>query len=171
MEYFCISWKTKPHFNFKNSQAALKTTKLTLSASSFKASGLKGRLYHQNNNTRQKTKCTVFESQTDTVWKESSEDAEPKLAWTRTEKILLRLHGCHSELRLLSWLWRGLRIFLTSVYPWFSWRAEKDLSGATAAEEPRDSGVCTDVSPASWALIPSVWPHRRDGTCCCLHPS
>ncbi len=78
MEYFCISWKTKPHFNFKNSQAALKTRKLTLSASSFKASGLKSRLYHQNNSTRQKTKCTVFESQTDTVWKESSEDAEPK---------------------------------------------------------------------------------------------
>ncbi len=78
MKYFFISWKTKPHFNFKNSQAALKTRKRTLSASSFKASGLKDRLYHQNNSTRQKTKCTVLESQTDTVWKESSEDAEPK---------------------------------------------------------------------------------------------
>lgn len=156
---------------------------LTLSALTFKPSGLKSRLPSKQLHSAD-TQCTVCESQADTVWKDSSVDAEslqccrakttvvtepercsqhwdsggrqnkPLSPATRAEKIHLRLHDCHSELSLLSWLWRSLRIFLTSVYLRFSWRAEKDLSGATAAEEPQDRGVRKDVSSASCCLIP-----------------
>lgn len=103
-------------------------------------------------------------------WDSWERQNKPLSPTTRAEKIHLRLHDCHSELSLLSWLWRSLGIFLTSVYLRFSWRAEKDLSGATAAEEPQDRGVCRDVSRASWCLIPhntdSVQPQRQDVTCC-----
>lgn len=148
---------------------------LTLSASTFKASGLKGRLPSKQLHSAEKKMYCVGKpswlrlervqwgcretlqcctAKTSIVTEPSKNKPLPPA--TRTEKIHLRLHDCHSELTLLSWLWRGLRIFLTSVYLRFSWRAEKDLSGATAAEEPQDRGICKDVSSASWALIPSV---------------
>lgn len=157
-----------------------------MSASTFKASGLKGRLpskqlhsaehkmycvrkpnWHSLERVqwgcretlqccRAKTSIVTEPRRCSQRWDTGESKNKPLSPATRTEKIHLRLHDCHSALSLLSRLWRSLGIFLTSVYLRFSWRAEKDLSGATAAEEPQDRGVCKDVSSASWALILSV---------------
>ncbi len=54
----------KPHLNLQKFPGQLwKTMKLTLSASTFKASGLKGRLPSKQLHSAEKTKCTVLESQ------------------------------------------------------------------------------------------------------------
>lgn len=144
---------------------------LTLSASAFKPSALRSRLPSKQLHSAEHTMHCVRKPSWHRL-EDSSEDEEPKRpSWQsrrdvhstetpeedKTSLFLpqqnLRLHDCHSELTLLSWLWRSPRIFLSSVYLRFSRRAEKDLSGATSAEEPRDRGVCEDESSASWCLI------------------
>ncbi len=100
--------------------------KLTLSASTFKASGLKGRLpSKQLHSAENKMYCVgkpnwlrlervqwgcretlqCCRAKTSIVTELSKNKPLPPA--TRTEKIHLRLHDCHSELTLLSWLWRG----------------------------------------------------------------
>jgi len=95
-------------------------------------------------------------------WDTRGRQNKPLPPATRAEKHL-RLHDCHSQLTLLSWLWRSPRIFLSSVYLRFSWRAEKDLRGHSCRRTPRMRRVWGWVlrQLVSDTHTGSVYPQRR----------